>query len=393
MSWHDKDNDSSKDPWGGQKPSGPPDLDELFSRLLGKFNAWVGAGGPKNGGDGSSQGALWLGLGFVGVVLAILWGLSGFYIVAPAEEAVVTRFGKYHRTEGSGLHWLPAIIERKQLVNVQEVSQFSYTAHMLTKDENILSVSMAVQYRILDPKKFLFNVDTPIASLQQATASALRQVIGHTSLDNILTIGRETVRSQMRQQLESILDIYQTGLTLTDVVMQPAKPPEEVRAAFDDAIKAQEDEQRYVNQAQAYARGVVPIAEGNANRILQAAEGYKEQRVLQAQGEVAKFDAILPEYNRAPSLFKERLYLDTMSSILSQTNKILVDVPGQQNLLYLPLDKLLAKSRQGQKSATQQPLQTIESNMQQGAGRSTKHAGSRSSTRLSRDQYPGRGEY
>jgi membrane protease subunit HflK len=214
---------------------------------------------------------------------------------------------------------------------------------MLTKDQNIVDVSVAVQYRISDPQAYLFNVANPSQSLQEATASSLRQVIGNTTLDEVLTTGRATVRQEVVDQLKKVLAPYNSGIEITDVALQPAKAPTEVKAAFDDAIKAQEDEQRYQNQAEAYANDVVPIAQGQAKRLIAEADAYKEQVVLQAQGDIARFNAIYGIYKQAPAVTKQRLYITALENIYSHTNKIFVDTKGN-NTLYLPIAEMMAKA-------------------------------------------------
>lgn len=262
----------------------------------------------------------------------------------PAERSVVLRFGRYLETVGPGPHWIPQFIESQYKVNEQNIATYYYDAEMLTLDENIVSVAVAVQYRIADAQSYLFNVVNPVLSLQQATASALRQVLGNTTLDAVLTSGREQVRSDVQMQLEKILGFYKTGILVTNVSLQPAKAPEAVKDAFDDAIKAQEDEQRYINQAQAYEKKVIPVAQGQAQRLLAAASAYEQQVVLKAQGDTRRFLAILPEYKKAPAVTRERLYLGTMEQLMSRSSKVLVDLDKSNNLVYLPLDKLLPNS-------------------------------------------------
>lgn len=273
----------------------------------------------------------------------LIWVLSGMFVVSPAEQSVVLLFGKYQQTLDSGPHWIPRFIESQTTLNVQKISTYSYSAQMLTQDQNIVDVAVAVQYRIDNARDYLFNVVNPTESLQQATASALRQVIGNTTLDNVLTTGRAEVRDKIKVQLQNILAIYHSGIDVTDVALQPARAPEQVKDAFDDAIKAQEDEQRFTNQAQAYAMGVVPIAQGNAKRIVQEAMAYKQQIVLQAQADVSRFLAILPTYQSAPAVTRDRIYLTTMEGILARSSKVFVDTKSN-NMIYLPLDKIHGKS-------------------------------------------------
>ncbi|MCK4608221.1 MAG: FtsH protease activity modulator HflK [Gammaproteobacteria bacterium] len=345
------DDNNKKDIWHKRpKPEGPPDLDELMNKLQHKLNSLFRGKKRKIslvGGDGSgSKPSSLPGFGLFSVVILIilvLWALSGIFIVSPAERAAVLRFGKYEATVGPGPHWIPRFVESRYVVNVQRVATYPYNSEMLTKDENIVSVAVAVQYRIDNVRNYLFNVTDPDASLQQATASALRQVVGHTTLDDILTTGRELVREQVTKQLNSILARYHTGIVVTDVALQPAKPPESVTEAFDDVNKAREDEQRYINQARAYQQKVVPIAEGRASRIMQAADAYRQQVILNASADTAKYLALLPQYERAPRVTRERLYLNAIESVLKQSSKILVDAPSG-NVMYLPLDQLM---RQG----------------------------------------------
>lgn len=274
------------------------------------------------------------------LIAFILWALSGIFIVDPAEQAVILRFGKYAETVGPGPHWIPRFISSKIVMNVDRVLDYSYSAQMLTSDENLVSVSLAVQYRINDLSEYLFNVANPEESLQQATSSALRQVVGTTTLDQIITEGREVWGGRVQETLTKTLESYKTGILIVNVSPQPARAPESVQDAFDDAIKAQEDEKRFKEQAYAYAAKVVPIAEGKASRIQQEAEAYSKQVVLRAQGEVAEFLALLPQYNAAPQVTAKRMYLEAMQKVMNKSSTIIVDSKAG-NLLYLPLDKLL----------------------------------------------------
>ena len=341
MGWNEPG--KGKDPWGGKNE--PPDLDEALKRLQAKLKK-IFIGGAKKIDNSHSD----LNSGGVGVlalvillVSFILWALSGIFIVDPAEQAVILRFGKYVETVGPGPHWIPRIISSKIVLNVDRVSDYSYSAQMLTKDENLVSVAVAVQYRIGDLQDYLFNVSDPQESLQQATSSALRQVVGTTTLDQLITEGREAWGNNVQDSLVKTLEIYKTGIIIVNVSPQPARAPENVQDAFDDAIKAQEDEKRFKEQAQAYEARVVPIAEGNAKRIISEAKAYAEQVVLKAAGESSEFLALLPSYISAPFITSERMYLDTMQQILSKSSKIVVDGKSG-NLLYLPLDKLMSST-------------------------------------------------
>ncbi len=338
MGWNEPDKD--KDAWRGKNQ--PPDLEEMLKRLQLRFKHLLsGRARPSlspeafKGSPGSAGTASMLLL----LLACIIWALSGIFIVNPAESGVILRFGKYIETVGPGPHWIPRFIETKVVVNVDRVSDFSYSAQMLTKDENLVSVALAVQYRIGDLQDYLFNVSDPQESLQQATSSALRQVVGTTTLDQLITEGRDAWGIHVLESLKKILERYKTGIVIVNVSPQPARAPENVQDAFDDAIKAQEDEKRFKEQARAYEAKVVPTAEGNAKRVLEEAHAFAEQVVLRAKGDVAEFEALLPMYLRSPAITSERLYFDTMQTVLSRTSKIIVDTKAG-NVLYLPLDRL-----------------------------------------------------
>ena len=333
------DNKKNKpDPWKQSRSSQtPPDLEEMLKKFLQEVKALFNTKN-KSPNSGNPIKTINTRLALIGGLIVGIWILSGLLIVAPAEKAVVLLFGKYEATLEPGPHWVARFIESPYVINEQKILNYSYESQMLTKDENIVSVALAIQYRIGNAREYLFNVVNPSGSLQQATASALRQVIGRTTLDEVLTRGRERIRQEIKISLKNILDRYKTGLLITDVVMQPARAPDEVKEAFDDAIKAQEDEQRFINQSQAYAMQVIPTAKGEAQRIAADARAYKEQVTLNAKGDVATFLPLLAAYQKAPVVTRERLYLDTMEFVLSATSKILVTTTGN-NVFYLPLDK------------------------------------------------------
>lgn len=344
---------NQKDPWSGKnKNQGPPDLDKVLKELTKKLSGIFSfnkkkpynphnSTEPSKNEPTSTTNPWWVVLIVVFVAL-VLWFLSGFYIVQPAEQAVVLRLGRYFETQNPGLHWIPQLVDSKTIVNIQQINTFGYQSEMLTQDENIVSVEIVVQYQIYDPYQFLYNVTDPITTLQQATASALRQVVGNTTLDTVLTTGREILSSQVNQQLNAILAIYKPGIRIVAVTLQSTKPPEEVTAAFNDAIRAREDEVRYQNQADAYASKVVPIANGQTKRILAEAHAYEQQVVLHAKADVATFDALLPQYQLTPDIMRERLYLTTLESVLQHSSKVLIDTgKDSRNMVYLPLDKLL----------------------------------------------------
>lgn len=377
MGWNEPEKNNS---WDKKQP---PDLDEAFKRLFSKFKKSSTPHSPKGKGtENFSPGFLPLIILFF---IFILWVLSGIFIVDPAEQAAILRFGKYVETVGPGPHWIPRFISSKTIINVDRVSDYSYAAQMLTKDENLVAVAVAVQYRIGDLEQYLFNVADPQESLQQATSSALRQVLGKTNLDAIITEGREVWGAKVQDNLMKILDSYKTGIVIVNVSPQPARAPENVQDAFDDTIKAQEDEKRFIEQARAYEARVKPIADGNAKRIMAEAQAYAQQVVLNAQGETAEFLNLLPEYSQAPLITGQRLYLDAMQQILSKSSKIMVDTKNN-NLIYLPLDKLtgLSSSKMSLK-----PQASAQNDLLNGENTSLLYDGrelSRSTERLDRSQ-------
>jgi membrane protease subunit HflK len=339
MAWNEPGN-NDKDPWKnkGGRDQGPPDLDELFKDLGNKFGGIFGGKTPKSGGGKSFSG---IGLSLIIIIALVVWAFSGFYTVKEAERGVVLRFGQYAGQVEPGLRWKPTFIDRVIPVDVQSTRDKPASGFMLTQDENMVSVEMVVQYRVFEPRNYLFSVTNADDSLSESLDSAIRYVVGHSQMDDILTSGRETVRQQVWTTLEKIIEPYNLGLMIVDVNFKDARPPEEVKDAFDDAIAAQEDEQRFIREAEAYARGIEPTARGQAKRLEQEALAYKEQIVLGAEGEVARFEKLLPEYQAAPEVTRKRLYLATLEKVYSNTSKVMVDVEGGNNMMYLPLDKLM----------------------------------------------------
>lgn len=363
MAWNEPGG-GGKDPWGtGGGDKGPPDLEEVIRNLQHKLGGLFGGRGRGGGASGSGGGFGQFSKGSLGVVVAIVvaaWLLSGIYIVDQGKRGVVLRFGKYIETTSPGPHWhLPYPIETAQVVDVERrryveigyrsgaggrtAASVLQEALMLTEDENIVDVQIAVQYQISDPRAYLFNVKDPEETLKQAAESALREVVGNSKMDFVLTQGRSDVVARTESLLQKILNEYKIGLQVTSVNLQDAQPPEQVQAAFADAIKAREDEQRLKNEAEAYANSVVPKARGAAVRIIQESEAYKQQVVAEAQGDASRFDQLLTQYEKAPEVTRERLYLDTIESVLSKVNKVVVDTKNTNNLMYLPLDQLMHK--------------------------------------------------
>lgn len=351
MSWNEPGGDK-KDPWSGRKDkNGPPDLDEVIRSFQEKLGGIFGGGSTGDSGGGSLKS-----LGVLAVGAGVLWLLSGFYIVDEGNRGVETRFGAYITTTQPGLNWrLPTPIDKVQIVDVQNVQviEVGYRsggrqgvgsvpreALMLTKDENIVDVRLAVQYQVKDAKDYAFNVLNPGATLKQVTEGVERGVIGRSTMDFVLTEGRSEIVAALHTEIQRVMDSYQSGIMITTVNLQDAQPPEQVQGAFEDAIKAREDEQRLINEAEAYSNEVVPVARGAASRKVQEAEAYKERVIAQAIGETSRFTQLLREYKKAPEVTRQRIYIESMEQVLGNTSTVMVDVKGGNNLLYLPLDKL-----------------------------------------------------
>jgi membrane protease subunit HflK len=357
MSWNEPGGDK-KDPWSGRgDKNGPPDLDEALRSLQEKLGKLFG-GGEGGGNSSNDSSPPMKGLTAIAAGVAVfLWGITGFYVVDEGNHGVETRFGKYTTITQSGLHWhLPAPIEQVNIVNVKQQrfievgyrsagseqgSSVLKEALMLTKDENYVDVRLAVQYQVKDAKDFIFNIVNPAATLKQVTESAQRGVIGSSTMDFVLTEGRSEIVTQIKKEIQDVMDSYHSGIQITSVNLQDAQPPEQVQNAFADAIKAREDEQRLINEAEAYSNDVVPKARGAAARKMQEAEGYKEQVIAQAEGESSRFAKLYAEYSKAPDVTRKRLYIDAMEAVFSETNTVMVDVKGGNNMMYLPLDKML----------------------------------------------------
>lgn len=343
MAWNEPGNNGNdKDPWKskGGKDQGPPDLDEVFRKFSNKFG---GLFGGKKSGNNSGGGLGGAGLSFILIIAVVVWALSGIYTVKEAERGIVLQFGQYDRISQPGLRWKMTFIETVIPVDVEAVRSFSSSGFMLTEDENVVSVDFQVQYRVIDPYLYKFSVTNADSSLAESLDSALRYVVGHSKMDQVLTNGREEVRQNTWDELNKIVEPYKLGLIVTDVNFKDSRPPTEVKDAFDDAIAAQEDEERFIREAEAYAREIEPRARGQVTRMTQEAEGYGERVVLEAQGEVARFEKLLPEYTAAKRVTRERLYIDTMQEVLGSSSKVLVDVEGGNNMMYLPLDKIMEK--------------------------------------------------
>ncbi|MEX0607132.1 MAG: FtsH protease activity modulator HflK [Halofilum sp. (in: g-proteobacteria)] len=347
MAWNEPG--GGKDPWGnrgGGGDGGPPDLDEAFRKLKQRLSGMFGggtrrpSGGGSNGGGGLSEGLAWglLGLAFVG------WLGSGLYIIDPPERAVVTRFGAFQEVVGPGPHWhLPWPIESSEVVNVaQNRSQSINSQLMLTSDEKIVRINLSFQYDVRDPQAFLFNVRMPEQTLNQVVEASLRQVVGNTQMDQVITAGRGEVAQQIHDMSQQIVDAYGTGLNIQAVNLQQATAPDPVQDAYQDVNRAREDRERFVNEAQALRNRIVPEARGEAAQRLEDARAYRTRVVESAEGETDRFLALLEEYQQSPEVTRKRLYIDTMQEVLGKTGKVLVDSEGEgRNLIYVPLDRML----------------------------------------------------
>ena len=354
MAWNEPGGNDN-DPWGNRKKSNggaPPDLDEVFKNFKKKLDGMVGnkRGGPRgSGGGGGLPGGNLSGkaIGAVAAVLGVIWLLSGIYVVQPAQAAVVTQFGAHVGTTGPGPHWhIPYPFQSVERVDVEQIRTARLgDQQILTQDENIVEVDLAVQYNINSAEDYLFNVRSPDQTLEQIVESALREVIGSTGLESVLTTGRDVVWNTTRDSLQEVLDDYEAGIAVTAVNLERAQPPEQVQAAFSDAIKAREDKERFINEAQAYRNEVLPRARGDAQRAIEESEAYKTRVEQAALGESQRFLSLLGEFEKAPDVTRDRLYLEAMETVFASTSKVLMDggngEGGGNSLMYLPIDKLI----------------------------------------------------
>jgi len=366
MAWNESGGNSGgkRNPWGGgNKPDqGPPDLDEVVRNLQRRLAALFGGGngtgrGPSIGGPGRG-----FSIGTIVLVLLAIWAFTGLYQVDAAERGVVLRFGKYVGiTTQPGLRWhLPWPIETKQLVNIQTISSFNEQTRMLTADENMVDINLEVQYRRANPLDYAFNVYQPDKTLEEVSESAIREIIGRSRLDDVLESGRLEIVTRTKELIQRTIDSYKTGIEVTSVNLQDVKVPQEVAPAQQDAIKAREDRDRFSLEAQSYANDLIPRARGNAVRQVQEAQAYRAQKVADAEGEAERFLKLLAEYERAPGVTRERLYIETIETVLASSKKVLLDTDGKGSLIYLPLDKLLDQTRRPPRADAVESTLTIE---------------------------------
>lgn len=353
MAWNEPGGGRNDDPWGNKKDDpwgrgrgndqGPPDVDEALRKMQDQLSRIFGG---KSGSGGGSGGGSGLSTQFVAILAGLAvaaYFVAGFYTLDEQERGVIFRFGAVEKTVASpGLRWRPVGIDEVEPVNVTQVRSAEHQALMLTEDQNIVDVSLTVQYLVTDPVNFVVNVRSPEDSLKQALESALRHVVGASTMDDVIGQGREAMALVVQDRLQNYLEAYGTGITVSTVNLDRGAPPREVQAAFDDVQKAREDEERYVNEARAYAEQVIPEARGDSRRILEQANAYRDQVVARATGEADRFTALLTEYQRAERVTRDRLYIDAIEEVLSNTSKVLMDVESGNQMVYLPLDKLAA---------------------------------------------------
>jgi len=367
MAWNDNNN---QNPWGNNGQT-PPELDQVIIDFKKKFSGVFGGKPPSNS-DTPRLPSVG-GLKYIFILALLVWVLSGIYIIDPAEKGVVLRFGAFQEETGQGPHWhLPYPIETLNRVNVEQIrtAQIGYRdaisnrrggnvsseSLMLTKDENMIDAKFAVQYKINDVQAYLFNVENPDMTLRHVVESAIRQVVGTNTMDYVLTDGRVAIADSIKEKSQELLDIYQTGLQITTVNMQDAQPPEQVQASFSDAVKAREDKQRLINEAQTYANDILPKSRGKAARMLEESKAYKSEVVSKSEGEASRFGQILAEYEKAPEVTRERLYRETMENVFANTSKVIVDSKAN-SMMYLPIDKLINAN----KTRTEVVIQEVQS--------------------------------
>ncbi|AUD78138.1 FtsH protease activity modulator HflK [Kangiella profundi] len=342
MAWNEPGNNNDQDPWGKKRPNNNNDLDKLLKQASEKFGGIFGGG--KGNGKGSSGGNASFIIGLL--VLVAIYLFKSAYTVDEKQNAIVLTLGKHTRTDTAGLHFAFPPIQQVYLIDVESIKDVEVEGLMLTKDDNVATVKVKVQYRVNDPLDYKFNVVDPVETLKHATEAALRQVIGHTLLQDARTDKKEDVRKNVENELKSILKPYNAGIEIFRLnLIGNVDVPPSVKPAFDDAIKAEEDQRAYLEQGQAYRSKQIPLAEGQAQQLIQQANAYRARVVEKAAGEVARFEKLLPEYTAAPVVTRQRLYIETIESVLSKTSKVMLDVEGGNNMTYIPLDSIMKRSK------------------------------------------------
>ena len=364
MAWNEPGGNKNKDPWGNRgNDQGPPDLDEVFKKFMDKLNGLLGGSG---GGRGTSSGNNSSGIMALVVIGLIIWALTGTYKIAEAERGVVLRFGAHAYTVESGLHWhMPFPIEKVLKVDVSNIQEYAHKSTMLTQDQNIIDIEITVQYKVGTAEDYFFNMRNPIRTLAEASESSLRQHVGRSTMDYVFGDGREDIAISTQETIQTIMDTYKSGIEVVRVNMQEAKPPEPVKASFDDVTQAVEDEVKLKNQAEAYRNEILPRARGKSAEMLEEANAYKQEIVARAEGDAQRFTKLYKEYRKAPAVTRDRIYLETVESVLADSNKVMVDVDGGNNMIYLPLDRMLQNrdvSRSALEKADRLIDQTLNSN-------------------------------
>lgn len=356
MAWNEPGGNKPRDPWGGGGDQGPPDMDEVIKQLRDRLSGLFG--GKKSGPKGSSGNAGGgVPLFVIAAALVIFYGFWASFAVDNKERAVVLTFGKYSRTLGPGLNWHLPPFETYAKVNIAQ-RKIRLEEEMLTRDTNIVGVDLEIQYKVVDPLSFLLKSSTPEEVLINSTESALRQVVGSSSMDDVLVLQRESIAERAKILLQQYQDKYSTGIQIDNFVLDETRPPDAVRGAFTDVVNAKEDEERLQNEAQAYANEIIPVARGQAQRRLEEAQAYKQELVANAKGDASRFTDLLSEYRKAPQVTRDRLYLETMEVVLSNTSKVIVDVKEGNNMLYLPLDQLIKERKSAPSSASKSNANT-----------------------------------
>lgn len=359
MAWNEPGGNKNKDPWGNRgNDQGPPDLDEVFKKFMDKLNGLLGGSGSGGGSRSSNNNSA--GLLILLVIGVLIWMASGFYKVGEAERGVVLRFGEHVKTVGSGLNWhYPMPIEKVLKVDISNVYEHVHQSTMLTQDQNIIDINITIQYLVSNAENYFFSMYDPTETLKEVSESALRQHVGRSTMDYVFGDGREDIAESTKKTIQEIMDSYESGINVERVNMQEAKPPEQVKASFDDVTKSKEDEVKLKNQAEAYRNEILPRARGTVAEMLEEANAYKQEIVARSEGDAQRFNKLYVEYKKSPGVTRDRIYLETVESVLSQTNKVIVDVEGGNNMMYLPLDRML-KQRDVSGDALQKAGQLIE---------------------------------
>ena len=380
MPWNQQNND--KDPWERNKKQTPPDLEEVLKKFTSSFGGMLGSKKPANG-SGGGKGKKGYSIATLLIFVLVIWSATGFYIVSENERAVILRFGEYQRTAMPGPGWhLPRPLETHETINFTGIRSVEKRTTMLTKDENIVELAFSVQYRIKSAEDYLFNVENPDipgdrtcrfgsrSTICGVLDSAIRDVVGKNEMDYILREGRTEISNETETLMQGVLDSYEAGIQVTTVNLQDSQPPDAVQDAFQDATKAREDMERYKNEAQAYANEIVPKARGEAARMIQDALAYKERVIANAEGDADRFKKLLIEYKRAPEVTKKRLYMDALESVLSNSSKLMIDIKSGNNLMLLPLDKIINTEKLNEAVEDQdETIESIEDNSNRREGR------------------------